>query len=98
MSNNTYLEDYYNAIRSGEIIAGQELITALEMLMKDMNNPRYIYDTKEADRRIDFMQRFVKLTKSPFYGKPMILQAWQKAFITALYSFKIAERRCAGHK
>lgn len=90
-SNNTYLEDYYNAIRSGEIIAGQELITALEMLMKDMNNPRYIYDTKEADRRIDFMQRFVKLTKSPFYGKPMILQAWQKAFITALYSFKIAE-------
>ena len=37
------------------------------------------------------MERFVKLTKSPFYGKPMILMLWQKAFIECLYSFKIAE-------
>lgn len=91
MPNNTYLEDYYNAIKNGEIIAGQELITALEMLIKDINNPRYIYDTREADKRICFIEKFVKLTKSPYYGKPMILLEWQKAFITALYSFKIAE-------
>ena len=89
--NNTCLQDYYNAIMRGEIIAGQELITALSQLMKDIDNPRYIFDTREADRRMSFIETFVKLTKSPYYGKPMILQAWQKAFITALYSFKIAE-------
>lgn len=89
--NNTCLQYYYNAIMRGEIIAGQELITALSQLMKDIDNPRYIFDTREADRRMSFIETFVKLTKSPYYGKPMILQAWQKAFITALYSFKIAE-------
>lgn len=87
----TYLEQYQEAIRKGEIIAGQELITALDTYIADMSNPRYIYDTREAYRRIDFMEKFVRLTKSPFYGKPMILMLWQKAFIECLYSFKIAE-------
>ena len=87
----TYLEQYREAIRKGEIIAGQELITALDTYIADMSNPRYVYDTREAYRRIDFMEKFVRLTKSPFYGKPMILMLWQKAFIECLYSFKIAE-------
>ena len=89
--NMTYLEQYREAIRKGEIIAGQELITALDTYIADMSNPRYVYDTREAYRRIDFMEKFVRLTKSPFYGKPMILMLWQKAFIECLYSFKIAE-------
>lgn len=87
----TYLEQYLGAIRRGEIIAGQELITALETYVSDMNDPRYIYDTRSAHRRIEFIERFVKLTKSPFYGKPMILMLWQKAFIECLYSFKRAD-------
>lgn len=87
----TYLEQYREAIRKGEIIAGQELITALDTYIADMSNLRYVYDTREAYRRIDFMEKFVRLTKSPFYGKPMILMLWQKAFIECLYSFKIAE-------
>ena len=87
----TYLEQYREAIQKGEIIAGQELITALDTYISDMSNPRYVYDTWESYRRIDFMEKFVRLTKSPFYGKPMILMLWQKAFIECLYSFKIAE-------
>ena len=87
----TYLEQYREAIQRGDIIAGQELISALDMYIADMKNKRYVYDTKEAYRRIEFIERFVKLTKSPFYGKPMILMLWQKAFIECLYSFKIAE-------
>ena len=87
----TYLEQYREAIQKGEIIAGQELIIALDTYISDMSNPRYVYDTREAYRRIDFMEKFVRLTKSPFYGKPMILMLWQKAFIECLYSFKIAE-------
>lgn len=84
----TYLEEYRQAIRRGEIIAGQELIKALDMYIADMQDERYIYDTREAHRRIEFMETFVKLTKSPFYGKPMKLMLWQKAFIECLYSFK----------
>ena len=37
------------------------------------------------------MENCVKLTKSPFYGQPMVLMLWQKAFIEAVYSFKMSE-------
>lgn len=86
----TYLEEYRESIRRGEIIAGQELISALDTYISDMQNPRYVYDTKEAYKRMAFMERFCKLTKSPFYGKQMNLMLWQKAFIECLYSFKMA--------
>lgn len=89
---NGYLEEYREAIRRGEIIAGLELITELDNLMRDMNDPRYIYDTRDADLRIDFMQNCIRLTKSPFYGKPMILMLWQKAFISAVFGFKMADK------
>ena len=82
---------YREAIRRGEIIAGQELIIELDRLIADLDNPRYIYDTREAISRIDFMQGCIRLTKSPFYGKPMILMLWQKALIEVIYSFKMAE-------
>lgn len=88
--NNTYIQDYRKAIRSGEIVAGRELIDELDNLLRDMTDDRYIFDTTDADQRIDFMEHCIRLTKSPFYGKPMKLLLWQKAFITAVYSFKMA--------
>ena len=86
-----YLVQYREAIRRGEIIAGMELIIELDRLIIDLDNPRYIYDTREANARIDFMQGCIRLTKSPFYGKPMILMLWQKALIEVMYSFKMAD-------
>lgn len=37
---------------------------------------------------MEFMETFVKLTKSPYYGQPLKLMLWQKAFIECFYSFK----------
>jgi len=88
----SYLMQYREAIRRGEIIAGVELITELDNLISDLDNPRYIYDTTDAETRIDFMENCIRLTKSPFYGKPMKLMLWQKAFIEVVYSFKLADR------
>lgn len=91
MKEEYYLIQYREAIRRGNIIAGQELIMELDRLIEDLDNPRYIYDRREALQRIDFMENCIKLTKSPFYGKPMILMLWQKALIEAAYSFKMAD-------
>ena len=88
---NGYLEEYYQQIMDGEIIAGYELKDELSKLMEEMHSERYIYDTTDADLRMDFMENCVRLTKSPFYGQPMILMLWQKALISAMYGFKMAE-------
>ena len=87
---NGYLEEYYQQIMDGKIIAGYELKDELAKLMEEMNDDRYIYDTRDADLRMDFMENCIRLTKSPFYGQPMKLMLWQKAFISACYGFKMA--------
>lgn len=88
---NGFLEEYYSKCKSGEILVGRELMSMLEKLMEDVNNPRYVYDTHDADVRMHFMENCIKLTKSPFYGKPMNLMLWQKAFISTMYGFKMAD-------
>ena len=91
VKSNGYLEDYYEKSKSGEIVIGQELKIELENLIEDMESDRYNYDTTDADERIDFIENCVRLTKSPFYGKPMMLMLFQKAYISALYGFKMQD-------
>lgn len=89
---NGYLEAYYNACKRGEFIIGIELSLSLENLLSDLSSPEYVYNTTLADRYIDFMEHCVRLTKSPFYNKPMKLMLWQKAWISALFGFKIWDK------
>ena len=88
---NSYLLRYRGEIQSGSIIAGQELIMELDNLAEDFHNDDYFYDTASALLRMDFIEGCIRLTKSPYYGKPMKLLLWQKAFIEALYSFKMSK-------
>ena len=87
MSN--YLIQYREAIRNGDIIAGMDMIMELDNLIEDLSSSEYIYDTADAEIRIDFIEHCIRLTKAPFYGKPMVLLLWEKAFIEVLYSFKM---------
>ena len=76
----SYLVEYYEKCKSGEIRIGRELMTQLEMLMDDMKNPLYQFDTAEAHKRIRFIEQECKHSISPFAGKPFLLQLHQKAF------------------
>jgi phage terminase large subunit-like protein len=88
---NSFLLEYAARIEQGEIIVGRELWQELQNLRADFRNDLYVYNTDSARLRMDFMENCVRLTKSPFYNKPMVLMLWQKAFIEAIYSFKMAE-------
>ena len=88
---NSHLLNYHAKAESGEIIIGQELWQELENLCEDFHNDRYFYNTESATLRIDFMENCMRLTKSPFYNKPMVLMDWQKAWIETLYSFKMSD-------
>lgn len=88
-ADNSHLIKYHSLIQAGDVIVGQELRTELDRLIEDIKTERYIYDTKRSDLRIKFMEGCIRLTKSPFYGKPMVLMDWQKAFIEAIYSFQM---------
>ena len=65
------------------------MINELDNLIADLDDTQYRYDTTDADLRISFIEGCIRLTKAPFYGKPMRLLLWEKAFIEVLYSFKM---------
>lgn len=88
---NSYLLEYRERAETGEIVIGQELRLELDNLAEDIQSERYIYDRSDALLRMDFMEHCVRLTKSPYYNKPMVLMLWQKALIEAFYSFKLIE-------
>ena len=86
-----YLLDYYNEIKKGNIVVGKELFTVIESLIADMDNPRYIFDEKPGNIRIEFIETFCKHTKSPFNGQPFLLELWEKAVLQAAYGFKMSD-------
>jgi len=90
-ADNSYLLKYISEIECGNIIVGQELWLELSRLKEDFHNDRYIYNTDKANLYMDFMEHCVRLTKSPFYNKPMVLMLWQKALIETIFSFKMSE-------
>lgn len=87
---NSDLLRYKAEIELGNILVGRELYKELQNLENDLKeNDEFYYDREDAALRMDFMENCIRLTKSPYYGKPLKLMLWQKAFIETLYSFKM---------
>lgn len=83
-----HLQNYADMIEHGEIIAGEWIIKEVENLLRDLSDPRFVYDTAEAERRFAFQQKFCLQSKKPYYNKPIELMPWQMAFWEPLYSFR----------
>ena len=87
MSN--YIDEYLEAIHSGKCIVGNRIRRQYEKLSKDIHEPRdgYIFDQRRAEKPIEFIERFCKHSKGEWAGKPVRLELFQKAFISALFGF-----------
>ena len=87
MSN--YIDEYLEAIRSGKCIVGKRIRRQYEKLSRDIHEPRdgYIFDQRRAEKPVEFIERFCKHSKGEWAGKPVKLELFQKAFISALFGF-----------
>ena len=86
-----YLLEYYEEIKCGNILVGEDLRKVLDGLINDLSNPRYYFDEEPGNLRIQFIEKFCKHTKSPFNGMPFILELWEKALLQVAYGFKMSE-------
>lgn len=84
-----YIEKYLQAIRGGKCIVPARIRRVYEALADDIANPKggYVFDQKRAERPIEFIERFCKHSKGEWAGKPVKLELFQKAFISALFGF-----------
>ena len=86
----TWLEEYAWLITTQQVRVGYWIHREIQNLLDDLQDARFEYDTKEADKRIRFMETMCFQSKAPYYMQPFKLMPWQKAYIEALYSFKMS--------
>ena len=79
--------EYNDKIKSGKIIVCEKIRAIYEHLANEITNPnsKFEYSAKRADHAITFIEKFCKHSKGKWGGKPVILELWQKAFISALF-------------
>lgn len=84
-----YITEYLEAIKAGKCIVSKRCRRQYEKLVDDINNPKdgYVFDQERAERPIQFIERFCKHSKGEWAGKPLKLELFQKAFISALFGF-----------
>lgn len=83
-----YLEQYTNAINTGEINACEKIKKLYNQLLKDSKNTelRWTFDEKKGERPIVFIETFCKQYKGKL-GQNIQLELFQKAFIQCLFGF-----------
>lgn len=89
----TFLEEYYDLIIRREILVCYWIKQEIKNLIEDLQDPRFIYDTAEFNKRLKFEETLCLQSKAPYYMKPIKLLPWQKAFWEPLYSFKMADTK-----
>lgn len=84
-----YIIQYVKTIEKGKCIVSRRVRKEYERLKNDIENPSggYIFDERKAQRPIEFIERFCKHSKGEWAGKPVKLELFQKAFISALFGF-----------
>lgn len=85
----SWLLEYISKCKTKEILIGHELMEELDILYSHFSNPDITIDFTDAHKRIKFIETRCKHFEAPFAGKPFILMLFQKAFIEAIYIFKI---------
>lgn len=83
-----YIEQYYRAMQDGSITVSNRVKKQYQKLVKDIEqHPKYVFDEAKANRPIKFIESFCKHSKGELAGKPLILDLFQKAYISALFGF-----------
>ena len=84
-----YIEQYYNEINNGKCIVSARVRKQYEKLVDDINKPTggCIFDENRATKPIRFIEQFCKHSKGEWAGKPVTLELFQKAYISALFGF-----------
>ena len=83
-----FIEQYYQAIENGEIVTSKRVKKQYQKLVQDMeHHDKYIFDEDKAMRPIQFIEQFCRHSKGELAGKPLVLDLFQKAYISALFGF-----------
>lgn len=75
--------EYYRKINSGEIKVGKWVHKIYDILIDGIEQEKWFYDAKKADKCVKFIETFVHHSKGR--SDLLTLELWQKAIICAIF-------------
>lgn len=83
-----YIVRYWQEMEKGNIVVSKRIYKQYQKLVQDINHhDKYIFDESKANRPIKFIEAFCRHSKGELAGKPLKLDLFQKAYISALFGF-----------
>lgn len=84
-----YIEAYLKEIKRGRCVVSKRVRQLYEALANDIKHPKggFVFNQQKAERPIQFIEAFCKHSKGEWAGRPVKLELFQKAYISALFGF-----------
>lgn len=80
-------ERYAQEVLSGKIIAGKWIKLACKRFLFDLKRTDLIFDEKQANRAVNFIERKLKHWEGSFSGNPLLLEDWQKFIVQQIFGW-----------
>ena len=80
---NNYINEYYQKIKDGSIIAGHWVIRLYEIIQEGLQKKSFFYDAKKANRAIKFIENYCHHSKGR--NDLFKLELWQKALVSVMF-------------
>lgn len=85
-----YISEYKKKIDSGEIVTGKWIKLLYKIITEGLQEGKYFFNAKEADRAINFIENFCHHSKGR--NDLLKLELWQKAMISVIFGVQDDEK------
>ena len=82
---NNYIFEYYQKIKTGEIVVGEWVRKWYELVIKGLENKDYFFSSKKANKAIKFIESFCHHHEGKLAPDLIKLELWQKALLSVIF-------------
>ena len=76
---------YYQQIKDGSVTVGRWIVLLYEYIIKGLEDGLFFFDQKKANAAIEYLETHAFHTEGPKAPGNLILEVWQKAFVSLVY-------------
>ena len=93
MDGNNWIYRYFDEIKPETSTVGRWIRLVYEYIVGGLESGEFFYDADKANAAVDWIETHCFHTEGPLATKPLVLELWQKAFISSIYGLVDAEGR-----